>query len=60
MLCVYNERRRVNLKFCVADFVYVIQKASRRHYNSCICSIQMLAVTPQVINHVNKIRQAEL
>ena len=25
-LLAYNERRKVNLKFCLADFVYLIQK----------------------------------
>ena len=25
-LCAYNERRRVNLKFCLADFVYLIHE----------------------------------
>ena len=27
---------RVNQKFSLADFVYVIQQPSRGHYNSCI------------------------
>ena len=34
--CAYNERQRVNLKFSLSDFVYLIQKPSRRHYNSLI------------------------
>ena len=25
-VCAYNERRRVNLKLCLADFVYLIQE----------------------------------
>ena len=29
-------KRRVNLKFCLADFVCLIQKPSREHYNFCI------------------------
>ena len=28
-------------KFCMADFVYVIQKPSRGHYNSCTFVTQM-------------------
>ena len=35
-LCTYNERRRVNLKFCLADFAHLIQKPSRRY---CIFSV---------------------
>ena len=25
-LCAYNERKRVNLKFCHVDFIYLIQE----------------------------------
>ena len=30
-LCACNERGRVNRKFCLADFAYLIQNPSRRH-----------------------------
>ena len=43
----YNERNRVNLNFCRAHFVYLIQKPSRGHYNFCISITQTYAVTPQ-------------
>ena len=59
-VCAYNERRRVNLKFCLADFVYLIQTPSRGHYNFCIFIAQMYAVTPQLLNQINKIRETEL
>ena len=49
-----------NLKFCLADFVYLIQKPSRGHYNFCISIAQMYAVTPQLLNQINKIRETEL
>ena len=37
----YNERRRANLKFRLADFDYLIQKASSRNYNSRVFRAQM-------------------
>ena len=42
------------------DFVYLIQKPSRGHYNFCIFIAQMYAVTPQLTNQINKIRETEL
>ena len=42
----YNERIRVNLKFCLADFVYLIPKPSRGHYNFAYLLLKMYAVTP--------------
>ena len=59
-LCAYNERRRVNLKSSLADFVYLIQKPSRGHYNFCIFIAQMNAVTPQLLNQIIKIHETEL
>ena len=59
-VCAYNDRRRENLKFCLADFVYLIQKPSRGHYNFCIFVAQMYAVTPQLLSQINKIRETEL
>ena len=56
----YNERRRVNLKLYLADFVYLIQRPSRGHYNFCMFIAQMYAVTPQLLNQINKIRETEL
>ena len=50
----------MNLKFCLAYFVYLIQKPSRGHYNFCIFIAQMYAVTPQLLNQNNKIRETEL
>ena len=35
-LSAYDERRRVNLNFCLADFVYLIQKPRNGHYNSWV------------------------
>ena len=58
-VCAYNDRGRVNLKFCLADFVYLIQKPSRGHYNFCIFVAQMYAVTPQLLNQINKIRETK-
>ena len=48
------------LKFHLADLVYLIQIPSRRHYNPCIFSAQMLTVTPQLLNLTNKICQTKL
>ena len=50
----------MNLKFCLADFVYLIQKPSRGHYNCFIFIAQMYAVTPQLLNQINKICHTEL
>ena len=59
-VCTYNEGRRVNLKFRLADFIYLIQKPSRGHYNFCIFIAQMYKVTPRLLNQINKIRVTEL
>ena len=59
-VCAYNERRRLNLKFCLTDFVYLIQKPNRVHSNFCIFIAQMYAVTPQLLYQINKIRETEL
>ena len=50
----------VNLKFCLADFAYLIQKPSKGHYNFGIFIAQMYAVTPQLLNQINKVRDTEL
>ena len=42
------------------DFVCLIQKPSRGHYNFCIFIAQMNAVTPQLLNQIDKIRETEL
>ena len=52
-LCAW-EGRRVDQKFYVADFVSVIQKPSRGHYNSCIFLAQSLVVTLQLLNQITK------
>ena len=49
-LRVEEERKRVDLKFSLADFVYVIQKPSRGHYNSCIFITQLQTVTLQLLS----------
>ena len=59
-VCAYNERRRINLKFCLADFVYLMQNPSRAHCSSSIFISQMYAVTPQLLNQINKICETEL
>ena len=59
-VCAYNERRRVNLKFCRADFVYLIQKRSGGHYNFCVFIAQMCAVTAQFLKQINKIHETEI
>ena len=59
-LGAYNERRRVNLKFCRADFAYSIQELK----SNCLQLGNKYAgiVVPSVglLNHVNKICQREL
>ena len=59
-MCNDNERRGVNLKFCLADLVYLIQKPSRGDYNFCTSIAQTYAVTPQLLNQINEIRETEL
>ena len=54
MLCANNERRRVNLKFFLGHFVYLIQKPSRGHYNFSTFIAQIYAVTAQLLNQINK------
>ena len=50
----------VNLKFCLADFVYLTQTLSRRHSNSCIFNAQMSTVAAQLLDQINKIHQRQL
>ena len=59
-LGAYGKRRRVNLKFDLADFVYVIQKPRRGHYNFCIFIAQLQTVTLQLLNQINEIRETQL
>ena len=59
-LCAYNERRRVNLKFCLADFVHLIQelRSNCSHLSNKYATIAMSFA--RLLNHVNKIHQTEL
>ena len=50
----------MNIKFSLADFVYVIQKRSRGHYNSCTFFGQLQTVTLKLLNQINKIHETEL
>ena len=55
-----NERRRVNQKFCLADFVYLIQELRS---NSLLLSIKYTTIavpSARLLNNVCKILQTEL
>ena len=54
-VCAYNERRgHIHIP------VYLIQIRSRGQYKFWIFIAQMYAVTPQLLNQINKIRETEL
>ena len=50
----------VDLKFSLADFVFLIQKPSRGHYNCCTFIAQLKTVKLKLLNQINKIRETEL
>ena len=60
MVCAYNERGRVNLKFCLADFVYLILELRNDcvHLSNKYATIVMLSA--RFLNQINKIRETEL
>ena len=59
MLCAYNERRWVNLKFYLADFVYLIQelRSDCVHLRNKYAKIVMPSA--RFLNQTNKIRETE-
>ena len=59
-VCAYNERRWVSLKFCLADFVYLIQelRSDRVQLSNKYTKIVMLST--RFLNQINKIRETEL
>ena len=59
-VCAYNERRRVNLKFCLADFVYLIQELRSNcvHLSNEYAKISKPSV--RFLNQINKIRETKL
>ena len=46
-------------KFCLADFVCLIQKPSRRNYDSWVFQAKM-KVTAHFLNQINTIREKKL
>ena len=54
MSCAHNERRRVNIKFCLANFVYLIRelRKNRLHLSNKYAKIVM--PSGRLLNHVNK------
>ena len=56
----YNERRWVNLKFCLADFVYLIEelRSDCVHLSNKYAKIAMPSAW--FLNQINKIRETEL
>ena len=55
-----NRKRKGESKVLSRGFVYLIKKPSRGHCNFCIFIAQMYAVTPQLLNQINGIRETEL
>ena len=58
-VCAHNDRRRVNLKFCLADFVYLIQelRSDCVHLSNKYAKIVMPSA--RFLNQINKIRETE-
>ena len=60
MLCAHNERRRVNLKFCLGHFVYLIQELSSDCvYLSNKCA-RIVMPSARFLSQINKMPQTEL
>ena len=59
-LFTLNESRRVDLKFCLADFIYLIQELRNNclHLRNRYARIAMPSA--QFLNHIYKIRQTEI
>ena len=57
-LTVYNERGRLNLKICLADFVYLIQEPCRGHCDSLVFK-SCIIDNNKLLNQISKICQAE-
>ena len=59
-VCAYNGRKRVNLKFCLADFVCLIQelKSDCVHLSNKYAKLVMPCA--RFLNQINKIRETEL
>ena len=59
-LCAYNKRRWVNLKFCHADLVYLIQELRSDCVHLSNKYAKIVIPSARFINEINKIRGTEL
>ena len=60
MYCAHNERRRVNLKFCLGHSVYLIQELSSDCvYLSNKCA-KIVMPSARFLSQINKMPQTEL
>ena len=59
-VCASNERRRVNLKFCLADFIYLIQELRNDCVHRSNKYAKIVMPSARFLNQINKIRETEL
>ena len=61
-VCACNERRRrrVNLKFCLADFVYLIQELRSVCVYLSNKYAKIVMPSARFLNQINRIRETEL
>ena len=59
-VCAYNDRRRVYLKFNLADFVYLIQELRSDCVHLSNKYAKIATPSSRFLNQINKIRETEL
>ena len=59
-VCAYSEGRRVNLKFCLADFDYLIQELGSDCVHLSNRYAKVVMPSARFLNQINKIRVTEL
>ena len=59
-VCAYDERRRVNLKFCHADFVYLIQELRSNCVHLSNKYPKIVMPSAPFLNQIKKFRATEL
>ena len=59
-VCAYKERRRIYLKFCLADFVYLIQELRSDCIHMSNEYVKIVMPSARFLNQINKIRETKL
>ena len=59
-VCAYNKRRGLNLKFCLADFVYLIQELRSACVHLSNKYAKIVVPSARFLNQINEIRETGL